>query len=298
MILLTFRNANGQMALGVKTAKGVLDVAAAAAALGHSEVAFTPSTFYTVGSVALGPLQRLVEASAGRADLYHDETALTLGPPVPNPGKIICIGLNYLRHAAESGAAPPPVPLLFSKFGNAIAASNEPVPLPAAAKEVDYEAELCVVMGRRARYVSEANALDCVLGYCNANDVSARDLQMRTSQWLLGKTLDKFLPIGPYLVTADEAGDPNDMPVRGWLNGELRQDSSTADMIFNVAQIISYTSQYMTLEPGDIISTGTPEGVILGMKDKVWLKPGDEYAIEIGKLGRLVNRFVSEDSQP
>lgn len=298
MILLTFRSANGPMALGVKTAQGVLDVAAAAAALGQSEVAFTPSAFYTAGSAALAPLQRLVEASAGRADLYHDEAALTLGPPVPTPGKIICIGLNYLRHAAESGAAPPSVPLLFSKFNNAIAAPNEPVPLPAVAKEVDYEAELCVVIGRRARYVSEADALDYVLGYCNANDVSARDLQMRTSQWLLGKTLDKFLPIGPYLVTADEAGDPTDMPVRGWLNGELRQNSSTADMIFSIAQIISYTSQYMTLEPGDIISTGTPEGVIFGMKDKVWLKPGDEYVVEIGNLGRLVNRFVSEDSQP
>lgn len=159
---------------------------------------------------------------------------------------------------------------------------------------MDYEAELCVVIGKRARYVSEADALDHVLGYCNANDLSERALQFASSQWLLGKTLDKFLPIGPYLVTADEVNDPQSLPVRGWLNGELRQNSHTSDMIFSVAQCISYASQFFTLEPGDIISTGTPEGVILGMKDKVWMKPGDVYEVEIGPLGRLRNQLVEE----
>ncbi|MDZ4763013.1 MAG: fumarylacetoacetate hydrolase family protein, partial [Chloroflexota bacterium] len=206
----------------------------------------------------------------------------------------ICVGLNYRRHAIETGAAIPTTPILFSKFNNALAAPGEVVPIPRTAEQTDYEAELVVVIGRRAKYVSEADALDHVLGYCNGNDVSARDLQLRTSQWLLGKTPDKFMPIGPYLMTADEAGDPANLRVRGWLNGEPRQDSNTADMIFSVAQVISYASQYMTLEPGDIITTGTPEGVILGMKDKVWLKPGDEYIVEIGNLGRLVNRMAAD----
>ena len=132
-----------------------------------------------------------------------------------------------------------------------------------------------------------------LLGYCNANDVSARDLQMRTSQWLLGKTLDGFCPLGPYLVTADEVADPQNLQTRSWLNGELRQNSNTADMVFTVAQIISYASQYMTLKPGDIILTGTPEGVILGMKDKVWMQPGDEVAVEVGDFGKLVNLLIA-----
>jgi 2-keto-4-pentenoate hydratase/2-oxohepta-3-ene-1,7-dioic acid hydratase in catechol pathway len=132
-----------------------------------------------------------------------------------------------------------------------------------------------------------------VLGYCNANDLSERKLQFVSGQWLVGKTLDKFLPLGPYLVTADEVGNPQALSIKGWLNGQERQNSNTADMIFSVAQIIAYASQYMTLSPGDVISTGTPEGVVFGMKEKVWLKPGDEYAVEIAKLGRLTNRVVA-----
>ena len=158
---------------------------------------------------------------------------------------------------------------------------------------MDYEVELAVVIGKEAKYVSEADALDYVLGYCNANDVSARELQMRTSQWLLGKTSDSFCPLGPYLVTADEVGDPQKLATRSWLNGELRQNSNTADMVFTVAQVVSYISQYMTLKPGDVILTGTPEGVILGMKEKVWMKAGDKVAVEVEKLGRLTNTLVA-----
>jgi 2-keto-4-pentenoate hydratase/2-oxohepta-3-ene-1,7-dioic acid hydratase in catechol pathway len=145
--------------------------------------------------------------------------------------------------------------------------------------------------------VSEDSALDYVLGYSSANDLSARDLQFRTNQWMLGKTLDKFLPIGPYLVTADEVGDPQNLAIRCWLNGELRQNSTTGDMVFSVAYLVSYLSQYMTLEPGDIIVTGTPEGVILGMKEQVWVKPGDEIVVEVEKLGRLTN-IMSEHVSP
>jgi 2-keto-4-pentenoate hydratase/2-oxohepta-3-ene-1,7-dioic acid hydratase in catechol pathway len=190
----------------------------------------------------------------------------------------------------------PPVPVMFSKFQNAIAAPGELLPLPAHAEKFDYEAELAVVIGRRARCVPEDRALEYVLGYCNANDVSERALQGKTSQWLLGKSLDKFLPVGPYLLTADEAGDPQNWPVRCWLNGELRQNSNTSDMIFPVAHVISFISQYMTLEPGDLISTGTPEGVILGMpQPRTWMRPGDTMTVEVGPLGKLTNRLVSED---
>ena len=146
--------------------------------------------------------------------------------------------------------------------------------------------------------MSRQAALDVVLGYCTANDLSARDLQMRTSQWLLGKTLDGFCPIGPYLVTRDEVSDPQRLRIRSWLNGELRQDSTTADMVFSVAEIISYISQYITLKPGDVILTGTPEGVILGREDKTWMKPGDVISVEVEGLGRLTNPLVAESLNP
>ena len=148
------------------------------------------------------------------------------------------------------------------------------------------------MIGGRARNVSVGDALDYVFGYCNMNDLSERRLQMLSGQWLLGKTLDKFLPLGPYVVTADEIPDPQNLTVRGWMNGELRQDSNTADMIFTVADVIAYASRVMTLEPGDVISTGTPEGVIMGMDPKIWMKPGDEYIVEVEGLGKLVNRMV------
>ncbi len=159
--------------------------------------------------------------------------------------------------------------------------------------EYDYEVELGVVIGTPARNVSEEDALDYVLGYVTSNDISVRDLQTRTSQWLLGKTLDNFLPVGPYLVTADEVGDPQHLGIKTWVNGEIRQDSSTGDMIFTVAQIISYISRYFTLEPGDLIVTGTPEGVAMGREDKPWLKPGDEVVVEVEKLGVLKNVMIA-----
>lgn len=289
MRFLVFQSEN-TLKLGIKTERGVLDVAAACEAAGSSAPS-TPQAFYQQGSAALEAYASLLE-KATFDPLYHDESELTLAPVVPNPGKILCVGLNYRKHAAETGAKEPEYPILFSKFNNAIAAPGEDVPITPHMSMVDYEAEQLVVMGKTAKHVSEADALNYVLGYACANDLSERNFQMRSGQWLIGKSLDKFLPIGPYLVTADEAGDPQNMTVRGWLNGELRQNSTTADMIFSVAQCIAYASQFMTLQPGDIISTGTPEGVILGMAEKVWMQPGDEYTVEIGNLGRLTNRMV------
>ncbi|MCL6632262.1 MAG: fumarylacetoacetate hydrolase family protein [Alicyclobacillus herbarius] len=223
----------------------------------------------------------------------HAEEAV-FGPCVLRPQKVICIGLNYRKHAAETGAPVPENPVVFSKFNNALAGHRESIPLPSSSTQVDYEAELAIVIGKRVSHVEPDRALDVVAGYSVANDVSARDLQMRTPQWLLGKTCDKFAPLGPYLVTADEVPNPNDLPIRTYVNGEIRQDSNTSDMIFSCAELVSYLSQHMTLVPGDVILTGTPEGVILGMAPEAqrWLQDGDEVSVEIVGLGRLTNRFV------
>ncbi|MEO0560974.1 MAG: fumarylacetoacetate hydrolase family protein [Chloroflexota bacterium] len=259
---------------------------------GVTPLSMTPDAFFANGTDALAALQE--EVAQGEASLV--EADLTLGPAVPSPSKILCVGLNYRRHAEESGMAPPDKPVLFGKFPNTIAAHGEDVPMAADWAAVDYEAELAVVIGKTARHVSEADALNYVLGYANANDISERDLQLSQpgGQWLLGKTSDKFLPIGPYLITADEIPDPQAMAVKGWMNGDLRQDSNTADMIFSVAEVIAYASRYFTLMPGDVISTGTPEGVILGMEPKNYMQPGDTYTVEIGPLGRLTNTMVAE----
>jgi len=301
MKLLTFTTGpTAELSLGVKTDKGVVDVASARAALApeNSQVPVTLSAVLSGGQAALETLASFIDNAirqGGAAPWLLAEADLQLGPSLPDPGKILCIGLNYRKHAAESGAEVPKTPVLFSKFNNSIAAPGEAIPLPAKAEKYDYEIELAVVIGRQARYVSQAEALDHVFGYCTANDLSARDLQFLSSQWLLGKTPDKFMPIGPYLVTADEVGDPQKLSLQTWVNGDLRQNSNTADMIFPVAELISFLSQYLTLEPGDVILTGTPEGVILGMAEKVWLKPGDEVTVEVEKLGKLTNVMSGEN---
>jgi 2-keto-4-pentenoate hydratase/2-oxohepta-3-ene-1,7-dioic acid hydratase in catechol pathway len=287
MKLLNFV-ANGELTSGIATDRGVIDVAAANQALGTS----APTT---IGGLAndLGSLESLVSSAHGGESWLLDRSSITLGPCIADPGKIVCIGLNYARHAAESNLPIPSHPVVFSKFNNTLAGDGEDVPLPVdVASQFDYEAELCVVIGKTAKSISEADALGYVAGYCTANDLSVRDLQSRTSQWLLGKTPDKFFPIGPYLVTADEVGDPQRLRLSCRVNGETRQDSTTADMIFSVAQIVSYCSQYFTLEPGDLITTGTPEGVAMGRADKPWLKQGDVVEIEVEKLGILTNRMV------
>ena len=289
MILTTFQSDDG-VRIGIKSDRGILDVAAAVAASGV-DCPSSPDAVYGEGLAALPKLAALLKAAHEDA-LYLDESTLTYAPAVPNPGKIICVGLNYAKHAAEGGMPSPTEPILFSKFNNALAAPNQAVAIQDDWLNVDYESELGVVIGRTARNVSEADALDVVLGYCNCNDISERERQMRSGQWLLGKTLDNFLPIGPYVVTAEDIPDPQNLSIKGWLNGELRQDSSTADMIFSVAEIIAYASQIMTLSPGDVISTGTPEGVIAGMDSPVWLQPGDEYVVEVAGLGTLANRIV------
>jgi 2-keto-4-pentenoate hydratase/2-oxohepta-3-ene-1,7-dioic acid hydratase in catechol pathway len=213
---------------------------------------------------------------------------------ISRPGKIVCVGLNYLDHAQEGGMDLPKAPLLFAKWPNTLIGDGETIVLPPESKEVDYEAELGVVIGTTAKRVSEADALDHVEGYICLNDVSARDMQFGDGQWTRGKSLDTFCPVGPRLVPREEIADPQQLGIRCILNGETVQDSSTAQMIFSVAEIIAYVSQVITLEPGDLIATGTPAGVGVFKDPKVLLKDGDEVSIEIDGLGTLTNPVRKE----
>jgi len=213
-------------------------------------------------------------------------------PPV-FPGKILAIGRNYVDHAIEGGEAPPAAPLIFTKLPNSLAAHGAPVVLHAISSQVDFEAELAVVIGRRARRVGEAEALSHVFGYTLINDVSARDLQFGDGQWVRGKGLDGFAPLGPYLTTRDEVADVQALRIEGLLNGEVMQSSNTSKMIFGVAYLVSYVSQGITLEPGDVIATGTPEGVGVFRQPPVLLRPGDVFEVEVEGLGALSNTFVA-----
>lgn len=230
-----------------------------------------------------------------------DPEGLPLVPGTPRLGACLastptfhCIGLNYAKHAAESGAEPPSEPVVFTKAASALSAPNDPVIQPLDSTKLDYEVELGVVIGAVADYVSQADALAVVAGYCVINDVSERNFQLeRLGQWVKGKSAPTFGPTGPWLVTADEIPDPQALGCWLEVNGETRQHSSTSDMIFGVAEIVSYLSRFMRLVPGDLIATGTPEGVALGMKPPVWLKPGDEVRLGIDGLGEQSQRIVA-----
>jgi 2-keto-4-pentenoate hydratase/2-oxohepta-3-ene-1,7-dioic acid hydratase in catechol pathway len=211
---------------------------------------------------------------------------------LPLPQKIVCVGLNYRDHAEEQGVALPERPLLFAKWPNTLIGDGDPIRLPAISRQVDYEAELGVVIGRRASGVKVGDALEHVDGYVVANDVSGRDLQFSDGQWVRGKSLDTFLPVSD-LVPATEVPDPQALPIRAILNGDVLQDSTTANMIFGVAEIVAFVSQAITLEPGDLIITGTPAGVGAFRDPPVWLQPGDEITIEIDGVGRISNPVIA-----
>ncbi|MCM3901201.1 MAG: fumarylacetoacetate hydrolase family protein [Pyrinomonadaceae bacterium] len=212
--------------------------------------------------------------------------------PVPRPGKLICIGLNYRDHAAESNMPIPERPVVFSKFSTAVIAPGEAVIVPPTSKQVDYEAELAVVIGRRAKNVSVSHALDYVLGYTVFNDVSARDFQFADGQWQRGKSCDTFAPMGPKIVTADGVPDPHKLSIKLRLNGKTMQDSNTDQLIFGVPELVAFLSETITLEPGDVIATGTPPGVGFARKPPVFLKAGDVMEVEIEGLGTLNNPVV------
>lgn len=225
---------------------------------------------------------------------YLEYDNLVIAPPITKPEKIICVGLNYLDHVSEGPDLDvPSEPVLFSKFNNAIASHGEDIAKPLDGVQIDYECELVIVIGKTAKNISVEEALDYVFGYTIGNDLSVRDLQFRSGQWLLGKSLDKFAPIGPVIATA-ESINPNHLDVSTKRNGEVVQQSNTDKMIFNCASIISYASKYMTLQPGDLIFTGTPEGVVLGYNEgeQNWLDSGDEIEVTIEDIGTLRNRII------
>jgi 2-keto-4-pentenoate hydratase/2-oxohepta-3-ene-1,7-dioic acid hydratase in catechol pathway len=295
MKLLSIKHADGSETLGVVTDKGVIDVRAACAKL-RMRAPLTLDALLQEGDA--DGLEKLVARARSSGAGLVEESAIRHGRLFAKPGKIICVGLNYRQHAKEIGLQPPRVPPLFNKYNNALAPQNAVIELPP--KDIgfkfDYETELLIVIGKAARNVSEADALGYVAGFCTSNDFSARDLQMElpNGQWMIGKTLDNFAPIGPYFMSADLVGDPNKLKIETWVNGELRQSSNTNDFIFNTQQMIAYISKHWTLEPGDIIFTGTPQGVIAGYaKEKqVWLKAGDEIASSIGNLGKLTFKLA------
>jgi acylpyruvate hydrolase len=215
--------------------------------------------------------------------------------PLRRPGKVVCVGLNYRSHLAEIGEPEPAYPILFLKPSTSIIGQGEAIVLPRVSRQVDYEGELAVVIGRRAKYVPEADALSYVAGYTCANDISAHDLEFRTSQWDSGKMCDTFCPLGPVLVTADEVPDPGRLRLRTSVNGRTVQDASTADMVFSMPFLISYVSSLATLEPGDVILTGTPAGVGCNRRPQTFLRPGDRVGVRIDGLGTLTNPVVAEE---
>ncbi len=242
-------------------------------------------------TVSLASIDGLRALDLGQLPLLE---AGRIGPCVASTPNFHCVGLNYARHAAETGAQPPTEPILFSKAASALSGPFDPVIQPKDSLKLDYEVELGIVIGRRTEHVSEADALGAVAGYCLINDVSERHFQNeRLGQWIKGKSAPSFGPTGPWLVTADEIPDPQALGCWLKVNGETRQNSSTDDMIFGVAEIVSYMSRFMALLPGDLIATGTPEGVILGMDPKVWLKPGDVIELGIDGLGEQRQTVVA-----
>lgn len=228
------------------------------------------------------------------ADASVPLSEVTLRPVIPRPGKIICVGLNYLSHVGETGRDLPEYPVLFTKFLESLTGPCDPIPLPAESRQVDYEGELAVVIGLAGRRIPRASALNHVGGYTIANDVTMRDYQYKTHQWLQGKAWDRSTPLGPWLVTPDEAGDPAALELRLTLNGEVRQQASTAQMMFDVAALISCVSEFTTLCAGDVLLTGTPGGVGFRSEPQVFLHPGDRVTVEITGLGVLDNMVVAE----
>jgi 2-keto-4-pentenoate hydratase/2-oxohepta-3-ene-1,7-dioic acid hydratase in catechol pathway len=282
--LITFRRKAGAVA-----EPGILqnDSIYPLAPLGYADV----ESFIAAGAAALKSAQALI--SKGGAESTLPLSSVQLLSPLLRPPRIFCVGLNYLDHAAESKMAVQAVPTIFMKLASSITGPDSDVVLPANSTQPDYEAELAVVISQSAENVTRQNWRECVFGYTILNDVSARDVQLATSQWTLGKSFPTFCPIGPWVVTADELTDPHSLDLKLTIGGETLQQANTRDLIFDIPAVLGYISAIVALEPGDIVSTGTPQGVGLGRKPQRWLRPGEEVAIEISGIGRLVNRTVS-----
>lgn len=248
-----------------------------------------------IGGAVLGDAGLAAIRALDPAKLPELPAGTRIGAPVAGIGKMICIGLNYADHAAESGSQVPPEPLIFMKATSAIQGPNDPIVIPRGSEQTDWEVELGIVIGRAAKYVSEADAMDYVAGFVLANDVSERSYQKdRAGQWTKGKSCDSFGPLGPYLVTRDAVADPQKLAMTLSVNGEVMQNGSTETMVFGVAKLVSYLSEFMTLHPGDVISTGTPPGVAMGMETPRYLRPGDVVELEIEGLGQQRAEVVAD----
>jgi 2-keto-4-pentenoate hydratase/2-oxohepta-3-ene-1,7-dioic acid hydratase in catechol pathway len=284
MKLVTFTQ-NGAARLGVLRDDGIVDLNQANPKLPSDMLSFLR---------AGDSLKMLTQKAVQQAKQTIPLASVKLLAPIPNPGKILCIGLNYSDHAAEAGLPLPKFPVVFAKYSNTVTNPGDPIVLPHVSNEVDYEAELGFVIGKRGRYISEADAMQYVAGYLPINDVSARDYQNRTSQWTMGKTFDTFAPMGPALVTADEVPDPHNLNIRLTIGNEVLQNSNTNKLIFGIPKLVASLSEVMTLEPGDVVSTGTPPGVGSARKRPRFLKAGDVVSIEIERLGTLINPVIAE----
>lgn len=285
MRLVSFTK-NGHSGAGILHGEGVFPL--------HN-VGFEDSlSFIGAGSKGRERIEHLLSNTPERDVLPLGSLRLTA--PIPRPPKILCVGLNYRDHAKESKMEVPSVPTVFAKYSNAVIGPGDPIVLSPATQKPDYEAEFAVVIGKRAKHIQRSEWKDYVFGYTIVNDVSARDVQLATSQWTLGKSFDTFAPIGPHVVTADEVPNPHELDIRLSIGGETLQSSNTRELIFGVPELIEYLSRMLTLEPGDIISTGTPAGVGLGRIPPRWLRPGEEVVIEIEKIGTLRNPVIAEQS--
>lgn len=283
--------------IGVVDGENAIDLAAAADSLPEYRIYRSVFSDMRTLLTALDQAGELLESHPALEDYQYRLSDLAIQAPIVNPNKIICIGLNYRDHAAESRMEIPTEPVLFTKFRTSLVGPNQPILIPRISKCIDYEAELAFIIGKPGREIREEQAMEHVAGYTVFNDVSARDLQSRGGQWTKGKALDTFAPMGPYLVTGDElaaAGqDPHGLAIRLELNGNMMQDSSTSQLIFKIPRLISFLSELFTLEPGDVIATGTPPGVGMARKPPVYLKPGDTVKITIAGVGELSNPVQS-----
>jgi len=297
MKLLTLDN-KGEKQLGVKVGDVVVNVPNALKEKPKQSVAATMETLIEQGEAGLQALEAYVdEVKSDQATYIWKEQDVDFAAAITRPRKIICVGLNYRKHADETKAKYPEVPVLFNKFDNALTGHLQEIKVPRTTERLDHEVELGIVIGKTAKHVKKEHALDYVFGYCTTNDLSARDIQKRASQWMTGKTNDGFAPVGPYIVTKDDIPNPDELQLTTKVNGETRQNSKTRDMIFDCSALIEYISSHMTLYPGDLIMTGTPEGVIIGrpMEERVYLQPGDEVTVEVEGLGALTNYFVEDN---
>ena len=281
MRFVTFSDARGTR-IGRLEGERVVDLADAAPELPRELIALLAA-----GPLALGRASAAAGPSLPLAGLH-------LEAPIPRPGKVLAVGLNYRAHAAETGRELPPVPVIFNKQTTSVVGPHDAVHRPRASEKLDYEGELGFVIGRRCRHVPRARAAEVIAGWVVVNDVSVRDWQGRSPTMTMGKSFDTHCPFGPALVTSDEIPDPLALRLRTWVNGELRQDASTKDLIFGPAALIEHLSTAFTLEPGDLISTGTPAGVALGMKPPRWLVPGDVVRVEVEGIGVIENRVIAE----